>query len=149
MNKEFFEALALLEKEKGVPVDYLLEKIKAAIVIAVRRDNGPNSVVNITIDTEKCKFKVCVVKNVVEVVEDPSTEILLEEAKTYSKRAVVGGTVDIKLETKQFGRIAAQTAKQVIRQGIKEAEREHISLKFRAKEHELVTAEVTRTDIRR
>ena len=149
MNKEFFEALALLEKEKGVPMDYLLEKIKAAIVIAVRRDNGPNSVVNMTIDPEKAKIKVCVVKNVVEEVTDPSTEILLEQAKTYSKRAVVGGTVDIKLETKQFGRIAAQTAKQVIRQGIKEAEREHMSLKFRAKEHELVTAEVTRTDIRR
>ena len=58
MNKEFFEALALLEKEKGVPMDYLLEKIKAAIVIAVRRDNGPNSVVNMTIDPEKAKFKV-------------------------------------------------------------------------------------------
>lgn len=148
MNKEFFEALEMLEKEKGVPVEYLLEKIKAAIVIAVKRDNGANSVVNITVDQEKCKFKVCVVKNVVETVEDPSTEITLDEAKTYSKKAVVGGTVEIKLETKQFGRIAAQTAKQVIRQGIKEAEREHISQKFRAKEHELVTAEVTRTDIR-
>lgn len=148
MNKEFFEALALLEKEKGVPMNYLLEKIKAAIVIAVKRDYGPNANIIVNIDPETAKFKVAIAKTVVENVENPETEMTLDEAKTYSKRAVMGDNVEIKLETKQFGRIAAQTAKQVIRQGIKEAEREHISMKFRAKEHELVTAEVTRTDIR-
>ncbi len=148
MNKEFFEALALLEKEKGVPMNYLLEKIKAAIVIAVKRDYGQNANIIVDIDPETTKFKVAIVKTVVENVENPETEMTLDEAKTYSKRAVMGDNVEIKLETKQFGRIAAQTAKQVIRQGIKEAEREHISMKFRAKEHELVTAEVTRTDIR-
>ncbi|HAB01130.1 MAG TPA: transcription termination/antitermination protein NusA [Ruminococcaceae bacterium] len=148
MNKEFFEALALLEKEKGVPMNYLLEKIKAAIVIAVKRDYGQNANIIVDIDPETAKFKVAIVKTVVENVENPETEMTLDEAKTYSKRAVMGDNVEIKLETKQFGRIAAQTAKQVIRQGIKEAEREHISMKFRAKEHELVTAEVTRTDIR-
>ena len=148
MNKEFFEALALLEKEKGVPMNYLLEKIKAAIVIAVKRDYGQNANIIVDIDPETAKFKVAIAKTVVENVENPETEMTLDEAKTYSKRAVMGDNVEIKLETKQFGRIAAQTAKQVIRQGIKEAEREHISMKFRAKEHELVTAEVTRTDIR-
>lgn len=149
MNNEFFEALILLEKEKGVPADYLLEKIKAAVAIAVRRDYGQNSVMNIVFDTEKRKFKVSLVKDVVEVVEDPVTQITVDEAKTHNKRSHLGGTVEIKLETKQFGRIAAQTAKQVIRQGIREAEREHMAIKFQAKQYEIVTAEVTRTDISR
>ena len=149
MNNEFFDALILLEKEKGVPADYLLEKIKAAVAIAVRRDYGQNSVTNIIFDPEKRKFKVTLVKDVVEVVEDPVTQITLDEAKTHNKRSHVGGTVEIKLETKQFGRIAAQTAKQVIRQGIREAEREHMSIKFQQKQYEIVTAEVTRTDISR
>lgn len=149
MNNEFFEALILLEKEKGVPADYLLEKIKAAVAIAVRRDYGQNSVMNIVFDTEKRKFKVTLVKDVVEVVEDPVTQITLDEAKTHNKRSRIGGTVEIKLETKQFGRIAAQTAKQVIRQGIREAEREHMAIKFQQKQFEIVTAEVTRTDISR
>lgn len=146
MNKEFFEALKLLEVEKGVPADYLLEKIKAAISIAVRRDYGQNSVVTMEFNPEKAKFKVSLIKDVVEVVEDPQTQITLDEAKAVTKRARLGGTVEIKLETKQFGRIAAQTAKQVIRQGIREAEREHMSLKFQAKQYEIVTAEVTKTD---
>ena len=146
MNKEFFEALKLLEVEKGVPADYLLEKIKAAISIAVRRDYGQNSVVTMEFNPEKAKFKVSLIKDVVEAVEDPQTQITLDQAKAVTKRARLGGTVEIKLETKQFGRIAAQTAKQVIRQGIREAEREHMSLKFQAKQYEIVTAEVTKTD---
>ncbi len=149
MNKEFFEALKLLEVEKGVPADYLLEKIKAAIVIAVRRDYGQNSVINMEFNPEKAKFKVSLVKDVVEVVEDPQTQITVDEAKGINKRSHLGGTVEIKLETKQFGRIAAQTAKQVIRQGIREAEREHMSIKFQEKQYEIVTAEVVRTDISR
>lgn len=123
MNTEFFEALTLLEKEKGIPADYLLEKIKAAIAIAVKRDYGGSENGLVEIDPEKGKFQVAIRKTVVEAVESPNTEILLNDAYKYDKKAEIGSVVDIPLETKQFGRIAAQAAKHVIRQGIREAER--------------------------
>ena len=93
MNKEFFEALKLLEVEKGIPADYLLEKIKAAISIAVRRDYGQNSVINMEFNPEKAKFKVSLIKDVVEVVEDPDKQITLEEAKEYKKSYKLGASV--------------------------------------------------------
>jgi len=146
MNNEFFDALILLEQEKGVPADYLLEKIKAAIVIAVKRDFGGLDAVNVDINPENRKFKVSIVKDVVEEVEDPITQITLYEARKYNKRAQVGSPVEIKLETKQFGRIAAQTAKHVIRQGIREGEREQILAQFESKLNEVVTAVVQKID---
>ena len=146
MNTEFFEALRLLEKEKGIPADYLLEKINAAIVIAVKRDYGGHDNVEIEVDPDKNKFEVYLKKTVVEEVEDPDTEILLEEARKSSKKAQMGDVVRVKLETKQFGRIAAQTAKHVIRQGIREAERGQIAAEFQSRQQELVTAVVQRVD---
>ena len=148
MNNEFFDALLLLEKEKGVPADYLLEKIKAAIVIAVKRDFGGLESINVDIDPETRRFKVSIVKDVVEEVEDPVTQISLDEARKYSKKAQVGSPVEIKLETKQFGRIAAQTAKHVIRQGIREGEREQILAQYESKLNEVVTAVVQKIDPR-
>ena len=146
MNTEFFEALRLLEKEKGIPADYLLEKINAAIVIAVKRDYGGHDNVEIEVDPDKNKFEVYLKKTVVEEVEDPDTEILLDEARKSSKKAQMGDVVRVKLETKQFGRIAAQTAKHVIRQGIREAERGQIAAEFQSRQQELVTAVVQRID---
>ena len=113
----------MLEKERGLPADYLLEKIKNAIGIAVRRDYGAEENVLVDIDPATGKFAVALRMQVVEEVENPAEQLTLDQAKTYSKRAKIGGTVDIKLETKQFGRMAAQTAKHIIRQGIREAER--------------------------
>lgn len=146
MNNEFFDALELLEKEKGIPMEYLLERIKTAIGMAVKRDYGGIENVLVDISDETRKFKVSIVKNVVEEIEDPVNEITLEEALTHDKRAKVGDTVEIKLETKQFGRIAAQTAKHVIRQGIREAEREQMIEQFRSKLHEVVTGKVQRVE---
>ena len=89
MNTEFFEALALLEKEKGIPADYLLEKIKAAIAIAVKRDYGGSENGQVEIDPEKGKFQVAIRKTVVEAVENPNTEILLNDAYQYDKKAEI------------------------------------------------------------
>ena len=149
MNTEFFEALAQLEKEKGIPEGYLLEKIKTAIVIAVRRDYGAEENVLVDIDPATGKFAVALRMQVVEEVENPAEQLTLDQAKTYSKRAKIGGTVDIKLETKQFGRIAAQTAKHIIRQGIREAERGMMLEEFQSRQHEIVTGVVSRIDERK
>lgn len=98
------------------------------------------------IDPEKEKIKVYVTKNVVEEIEDPDTDILLEDAQKIRKSAKVGKTIDIPLKTKQFGRIIAQNAKHVIRQGIKEAERNKQLAEFQSKNQELITAKVNRID---
>ncbi len=149
MNAEFFEALALLEKERGIGADYLLEKIKNAIVIAVKRDYGESDNIHVDIDPEKQTFKVYLTKEVVEEVENPQTQMTLEEAQTYRARARVGSEVEIPLKTKEFGRIAAQTAKHVIRQGIREAERSQLCEELQSKKGEIVTATVLRIDQKR
>ncbi len=146
MNNEFFDALILLESEKGIKADYLIEKISNAIVIAVKRDYQVTENVNVKIDPEKRKFVVSITKNVVEEVVSPETEITLDEALKYSKRAKIGMPVEIKLDTKQFGRIAAQTAKHVIRQGIREAERSQMLEQFQNKVYEVVTATVNKIE---
>ena len=145
-NAEFFEALKLLEKEKGITGDYLLEKIRAAIIIAVKRDFGGKENIAVIMDPAPNEFSVSLFKRIVEEVEDPDEEMLPEEAAKYTKKPLVGETVEIKLETKQFGRIAAQTAKHVIRQGIREAERGQQMQEFQRRNQELVTALVTRVD---
>ena len=145
-NAEFFEALKLLEKEKGITGDYLLEKIRAAIIIAVKRDFGGKENIADIMDPATNEFSVSLFKRIVEEVEDPDEEMLPEEAAKYTKKPLVGETVEIKLETKQFGRIAAQTAKHVIRQGIREAERGQQMQEFQRRNQELVTALVTRVD---
>ena len=145
-NAEFFEALKLLEKEKGITGDYLLEKIRAAIIIAVKRDFGGKENIAVIMDPATNEFSVSLFKRVVEEVEDPDEEMLPEEAAKYTKKPLVGETVEIKLETKQFGRIAAQTAKHVIRQGIREAERNQQLSEIQSRAHDIVQATVTRVD---
>ena len=145
-NAEFFEALKLLQKEKGIEGDYLLEKIHAAIVIAVKRDFGGKENINVVMDPATNEFSVSLRKTVVDEVEDPDEQMLPEEAARYVKNPKVGDVVDIQLETKQFGRIAAQTAKHVIRQGIREAERGQQMQEFQRRNQELVTALVTGVD---
>ena len=146
MNKEFFEAVAMMEKEKGVPAEYLYEKISAAIVTAVRKDFGGKEVVSCEIDPEKLDMSVYHNLTVVENVEDPDAEISLEDAQQIKKKYKLGDTVKIKLGKKDFGRIAAQTAKHVIRQGIRDAEKNQILADFQSKNQELVTAKVQRID---
>lgn len=146
MSKEFFEAVKLLVEEKDIPADYLYDKIAAAIVVAAKHNYNGKDIVHCDIDPEKEKIKVYVTKNVVDEIEDPDTDILLEDAQKIRKSAKVGKTIDIPLKTKQFGRIIAQNAKHVIRQGIKEAERNKQLEEFQSKNQELITANVNRID---
>ena len=144
MNAEFFEALAMLEKERGLPADYLLEKVKNAIVIAVKKDyEVEDENVSVVIEPDQGKFSVSLLKTVVEEVEDPATEISLEEAQQKKKSCKAGDEYAIPLKTKDFGRIAAQTAKHVIRQGLKEAERSQMYAEMQSKAHEIISAVVT------
>ncbi len=145
---EFFEALKLLAKEKGIDVEYLLERIQAAIVVAVKKDFGGKENIVVTMNPDTNEFSVSLRKTVVEEVTDPDLELTLDQAKQYDKRAKLDKVIDIKLETKQFGRIAAQSAKHVIRQGIREAEKNQQVLEFQRRLQELVTCKVVRVDPR-
>ena len=145
---EFFEALKLLAKEKGIEVEYLLDRIQAAIIVAVKKDFGGKDNIIVVMNPETHEFYVALRKTVVEEVEDPDEQLTLDQAKQYDKRAKIGKVIDIKLEPKQFGRIAAQSAKHVIRQGIREAEKNQQVLEFQRRNQELVTATITRVDPR-
>ena len=147
MNAEFFEALSMLEKERGLTADYLIEKIEAAIVIAVKKDyEVEDDNVLVEIDPEHGKFSVSLVRDVVEEVENPKIQLSVEEAQAIRKSYKLGDRVVTPLKTKDFGRIAAQTAKHVIRQGIREAERNQLYSEMQSKAHEIVTARVLRID---
>jgi N utilization substance protein A len=146
MNTEFFNALEILEKEKGIPKEYMLEKVEAALVAAFKRDNNGNSNVRVVLDPVKKDVKVYSVRNIVEEVMDPETEISLEEAKAINRRHVLGGVVETEIKTKNFGRISAQTAKQVIIQGIREAERSMAVKAYESKKEEIISAVVTKVD---
>jgi N utilization substance protein A len=145
----FFTAIELFEKERGIPRSYMLEKVEQALVKAYRRDNaGVTDNVFAEIDEEKKTLTLFVQKQVVENVENAALEVSLDEALTHDPGAELGGTVDIEIKTSSFGRIAAQTAKQVIIQGIREAERGQMFAEFTSKEHDILTAQVVRTDRR-
>ena len=149
MNAEFFEAIEDIEREKGIPKEYMYDKIKQAMLAAFRRDN-PECEDNTEIILEESvkRIEMNIIKTVVDNVEDPSHEILIDAAKKLSRRAKVGDTVRVPVETKKFGRIAAQAAKQVIIQGIREAERDIIYDEFTSKEHELLTGVVSHIEPR-
>ncbi len=143
---ELMEALTLLAKEKGIEAEVLVEKIQAALVIAIKKDYPRSENINFDIDLAKGKFDVAILKNVVETVEDPANEIALEDARAVSKRLNVGDMCPLKLDTKHFGRIAAQTAKQVIKQGIKEVEREQLVAQWGDLQNEAISAEVKKIE---
>ena len=137
----------MLEAERGLPADYLLEKIKNAIVIAVKKDyDVEDDNVFVEIDPAKGRFNVSLLKHIVEEVEDPNTQISVEEAQAKKKSYKLGDEFSIPLKTQDFGRIAAQTAKHVIRQGLKEAERSQQYAEMQSKAHEIVSAVVTNID---
>jgi len=149
MNAEFFAAIEDIEREKGIPKDYMLEKITQALLAAFKKDN-PEAAENVVVDIneDKKRIDMYVQMTVVEEVEFPAIELLEESAKKYSKRAALGDIVKAPVETKKFGRIAAQAAKQVIIQGIREAERGMVYEEFTSKEHEILTGIVSRVEPR-
>ena len=145
MNAEFFEAIEDIEREKGIPRGYMYDKIKLAMLAAFRRDNPEcEDNVEIVLDEDKKRIEMNVYKTVVAEVEDPSHEIILEAAKKVSRRAKLGDLLPVPVETKKFGRIAAQAAKQVIIQGIREAERGNMIREYEEKKEEIVSAVVVR-----
>ena len=148
-GKEFFAAIAQIEQEKGIKPGYMMEKITQALLSAYRRDHegvGDNLVIEA--NQETATVRLFLKKDVVEVVDNPATELSLEEARAALPQAQLGDVVRIEIKPKSFGRIAAQTARQVIIQGIREAEQGMVYDEFCSKEHELLTGVVTRIDPR-
>ena len=147
--KEFFAAINDIEKERGIPKTYMIEKITQALVAAYKRDHeGITDNVTVDADEEKGEVRMYVKKDVVETVDNPHTEMSLEDARKALPRAQLGDVLRIEIKPKNFGRIAAQTARQVIIQGMREAERGMVFDEFSAKEHEILTGSVTRVDER-
>ena len=148
-SKEFFEAIHQIEQEKGIKPGYMLEKVTQALLSAYRRDHegvGDNLVMEA--DEEAGTVRLFLKKEIVEEVDNPYTEISLEEVRRSLPQAELGDVVRLEVKTKVFGRVAAQTARQVIIQGIREAEQGMIYDEFSTKEHELLTGTVTRIDPR-
>jgi len=144
MNAAFFDALDELEKVKGIPKDYMLEKVTAALTSAFKKEHGSDNV-RIVLDPVKKDVKVYRQRHVVEEVVDPRCEISLADAKALSRRNVLGGVVENEVKTKDFGRLSAQAAKQVIIQGIREAETSNMIREYEKKREEVITATVTKT----
>ena len=145
MNAEIFAALAQLEKERGIPQDYMLEKITQALIAAYKKDKEGYTD-NVFVEIKDNDMHMYVQKEVVDDVLTPATEISLDEARKINKHADLGDLVNVDVKTQAFGRIAAQTAKQVIIQGIREAERGMIFDTFSSKEHEILSGSVLRAD---
>jgi len=149
MNADFFEAIEMLESEKGIPRAYMYEKIRQAMLVAFRRDNPEcEDNVEIILDETAKRLEMHVKKTVVAEVFDPTHEILQDAAKKISRGAKIGDIVNVPVDTKKSGRIAAQSAKQVIIQGIREAERGMVYQEFTSKEHEILTGIVSRIEPR-
>ena len=146
MNTEFFNALELLEKEKGIPAEYMIERVEAALISAFKREEGGNSNVRVVLDPVKKDVRVYKQMDIVEEVEDPATQITLEDAQKISKRYKLGGVAEIEMKPKNFRRLSAQTAKQVIIQGIREAERGMMIKEYESKREEIITATVQKVD---
>lgn len=146
MNTELFKALKILEDEHEIPMNFMIDKIKRSITIACKKSYD-NENVEVNFDIENENFEVFLIKNVVdESPIDENHEILLEEAQKIDKNAEVGESVKVPLDTKEFGRIAAQTARSVIRQGIREGERDAIREKFHGKIGEIITVKIEKID---
>ena len=146
MNKEFFVALQLLEKEKGIPKEYMIEKIEAALVSALKKEFGSTALVRVNIDPVKEDVKVYQQKEVVEVVEDPICQISLADAKAMSKRHVLGGIVEFEAKPKNFRRLSAGAGKSVLIQAIREGEHKAMQEAYESKREEIITATVSKID---
>ena len=150
-TKEFFAAISDIEKERGIPKSYMVKKISQALAAAYKNDRkGMTDTSNVVVDVneEQGKVRMFVKKDVVETVDNPHTEISLDDAQRALPHAQLGDVVSIEIKPKNFGRIAAQTARQVIIQGMHEAERGMIYDEFSTKKHEILTGTVTRVDER-
>ena len=149
MNAEFFSAITDIEREKGIPQSYMLEKIEQALLAALKKNHQASSeCARVELDPVEKTVHMYIQKTVVEELENPNTQYTVEQARAISPDAQVGDFINEPVDTSGFGRIAAQAAKQVIIQGIREAERNLVYDEFTSKEHEILTGVVTRVDPR-
>ena len=146
-NKELILALEELEKEKGIKKEYLLESIETALVTAYKRNFDALENVKVIMDKQTGATHVYSVKEIMENANDDALEISLEEAQKINKDLKIGDTVDIEIVPKDFGRIAAQTAKQVIIQKLRETERNMIFNEYNERKAEISKAEKVQNSI--
>ena len=126
MNADFLDALKQIEKEKDIPMETLIETIESAIASAYKKAFSEAAEIRLRPDPNKKTLRLCCEKQVVETVENPHREMSIAEARRRNPATTIGDTVDVDLTADGFGRIAAQTAKQVVVQRIREAEREKV-----------------------
>ena len=147
-NKDLFEALRTFEKEKGIPMDYMLQNIEKAISVACKNYYGGNENVVFKVDPEKNSFDAKLVKTVVDEVFDPNFEVTVEEAQQINKRKkfIVGDEIEVPIDPKHLGWTSVSSARNVIRQGIRQGEKGQTLIEFQSKLGEIVTATVERID---
>ena len=143
---ELFEALAIIEATKGIPVDYMVEKVSIALTKAAEKEIGPTVRIRVVCDPVKRELKVFRQREVVAEVTDPISEISLEEAKTLSKRHKIGSIVETKMAPDTFRRLSAGAGKQVLIQSLREAERSNMARAYEEKREEIITATVFKVD---
>src|SRR5213593_3708333 len=148
MNKELLYVIEQVGREKGIGTEVLFEALESALLSASRRTMGVGENVRLTLDRRTGAIRVFAEKKIVETVTDPNLDITLEEARRLRPDAQLEETVEVDLEPKEFGRIAAQTAKQVILQRVREAERQGIFSEFKDREGTLVRGAVHRIEKR-
>jgi N utilization substance protein A len=146
MNADFIRALDDLEREKGIQKDSLLEAIEAALISAYRRNFGSAQNVRVAINRDSGEIRVFALKTVVETPTDPRLEASLEEARAIDPGMDVGDVLEVEVTPRDFGRIAAQNAKQVVVQRIREAERGMVIEEYQGREGDIVTGVVNRAE---
>ena len=145
-KESFVNALELLEREKGIPKEYMIERIENALVSAYHKEYGANANVRIEFNLEKDDVRVFQQMTVVETVTDPEVEISLEDAKSHNKRFKLGQLVEIKVKPENFRRLSAAAAKSVIIQSIREGERKVMQDAYESQRDEIITATVSKID---
>lgn len=148
MSAELIHALEQLEKERGISKDILIDAIEQALISAYKKNFGTNQNVEVTIEQSTGEIRVYALKTIVDEVMDPAEEMSIDQAKRFGADFEVGDMVEVEVTPRKFGRIAAQTAKQVVMQRIREAEREIVFGEFASREEDILTGVVSRFERR-
>lgn len=148
MSSELFDSLEMIEDEKGISKDVILDALESALISAYRKHFGAAQDISVVFDKETGGIRIIARKRVVDTVEDRENEITLEEAKRISSKYEIGDIAEFEVTPKSFGRIAAQTARQVVFQRMREAEREKMVNEYSDRENDIATARVRKIDHR-
>lgn len=148
MSSELFESLEMIEEEKGISKDIILDALESALISAYRKHFGAAQDIGVVFEEESGNIRIIAKKRIVEKVEDYENEITLEEAQNLDPKYRIGDTAELEVTPKSFGRIAAQTARQVVFQRIHEAEREKMVNEYSDRENDIATARVRKIERR-